>query len=117
WASFGAVSATNALLITSTTQVRYIPDGNNGETATFNFVAWDQTTGTASTNATPSYANPGSGGGTTAFSSQAATASLTVTSVNDAPTITNGATVTMIGADENTTSSGTTVNSILTSAS
>ena len=61
---FGSVSASNALLITSTTQVRYIPDGTNGETATFTFVAWDQTSGTASTNGTASYANPGAGGGT-----------------------------------------------------
>src|SRR5439155_19630 len=117
WASFGAVTATNALLITSTTQVRYIPDSANGETATFTFLAWDQTTGTASTNGTPGYANPGAGGGTTAYSSQSATASMTITSVNDAPTITNGATVTLTGTDENTTSSGTTATSILTSAS
>src|SRR5206468_2239540 len=80
WTAFGTVSSTNALLLTSTTQVRYIPDGLNGETATFGFKAWDQTTGTASTNATPGYANPGSGGGATAYSSQSATASITVTS-------------------------------------
>src|SRR6185369_9514396 len=104
WASFGSVSATNALLITSTTQVRYIPDGQNGETATFTFMAWDQTSGTASTNGTPGYANPGAGGGTTAYSSQSATASMTVTSVNDAPTITNGTTVTLTGTNEDATS-------------
>ena len=85
WAAFSAVSSTNALLITSTTQVRYFPDSQNGETATFGFMAWDQTTGTASTNGVPSYANPGGGGGTTAYSSQTATASMTITSVNDAP--------------------------------
>ena len=34
------------------------------------FRAWDTTTGTASTNATPSYANPGVGGGTSAYSSE-----------------------------------------------
>jgi hypothetical protein len=105
------------LLLTSTTQVRYIPDGNNGETATFGFIAWDQTTGAASTNSTPAYANPGSGGGTTAYSSQSATASITVISVNDAPTITNGTTVTLTGTNEDTTSAGTAVNSILTTAS
>src|SRR5206468_2999809 len=74
WTAFGSVSSTNALLLTSTSQVRYIPDSQNGETATFGFVAWDQTTGTASTNATPGYANPGA----TAYSSQSATASITV---------------------------------------
>ena len=85
WTAFGAVSSSNALLLTSTSQVRYVPDGQNGETATFDFVAWDQTTGTASINGTPSYADPGAGGGTTAYSSQTATASMTITSVNDAP--------------------------------
>ena len=85
WTAIGAVSATNALLLTSSSRLRYIPDGMNGETATFGFVAWDQTTGTASTNATPRYANPGSGGGSTAYSSQSATGSMTITSVNDAP--------------------------------
>ncbi len=88
WANFGSVSGTSALLLTSTTQVRYTPDGQNGETATFTFRAWDQTTGTASSNGTPSYANPGAGGGTTAYSSQTATASMTITAVNDAPAIT-----------------------------
>ena len=86
WTAFGAVSSSNALLLISTSQVRYVPDGDNGETATFGFVAWDQTTGTASVNGTPGYANPGSGGGTTAYSSQTATASITVTAVNDSPT-------------------------------
>ena len=117
WRGFGAVSATNALLINSTTQVRYIPDGANPETATFNFVAWDQTSGTASTNATPAYANPGAGGGTSAYSSQSSTASITVSAVNDAPTITNGANVVLAGTNEDTTSSGTTASTILTGSS
>lgn len=117
WSSFGAVSSSNALLVTSTTQIRYVPDGQNGETATFSFVAWDQTTGTASTSGTPRYANPGAGGGTMAFSSQSATASMTVASVNDAPTITNGTTVTLTGTNEDTTSTATTVDSLLTTAS
>ena len=87
WNSFGAVSATNALLLSATTQVRYVGDGANGEVASFGFRAWDATTSTASTNATPSYANPGAGGGTSEFSSESATANTTVTSVNDAPVL------------------------------
>src|SRR5207344_1322463 len=117
WAGFGAVSATNALLLDSGTQVRYIPDGSNGETATFGFKAWDQSSGSASTNATPSFANPGAGGGNTAYSSQSAAASMTVTAVNDAPTIGNGATVTLTATNEDTTSSATAVGTILTAAS
>src|SRR5205085_1274174 len=70
-----------------------------------------------STNATPGNANPGAGGGSTAYSIQAGLVSMTVTSVNDTPTITNGATVTLSTTNEDTTSNGTTVSSILTSAS
>ena len=87
WNTFGAVTSTNALLITSTTQVRYIPDSGNGETATFTYKAWDQTSGTASTNATANYATTASSGGTTAFSTNTDTAQIVVTSVNDAPTV------------------------------
>ncbi|MCU0782567.1 MAG: DUF2341 domain-containing protein [Verrucomicrobia bacterium] len=85
WTAFGTVSAANALLLNSTTQVRYLPDSQNGETATFGFKAWDQTTGTASINSAPAYANPGTGGGVAAYSSQSVTVSMTITSVNDAP--------------------------------
>jgi hypothetical protein len=86
WVDFGVVSADHALLLDSGTQVRYVPDGSNGETASFAFRAWDQTSGTASTG-TPSYANPEPGGGTTAFSAATATARMSATSVNDAPVL------------------------------
>ncbi len=88
WQNFGLVSNTNALLITSATLVRYIPDTVNGETATFTYRAWDRTTGTASTNTTASYTSTATNGGSTAFSSDTAAASLVVTSVNDVPVIT-----------------------------
>ncbi len=116
WNNFGAVTSTNALLITSTTQVRYQPNGQNGETATFTYRAWDQTSGTASTNSTANYATTASNGGTTAFSSNTATASMVVTSVNDAPTITNGYTHTLTSTNEDTNSSGTLASAILTGA-
>ncbi len=117
WNNFGAVTSTNALLITSSTQVRYQPNGQNGETATFTYRAWDQTSGTASTNSTANYASTASSGGTTAFSSNSATASMVVTSVNDAPTITNGYTHTLTSTNEDTNSSGTLASAILTGAS
>ncbi|WP_236621955.1 VCBS domain-containing protein [Novipirellula maiorica] len=84
WTSFSGITGTNALLLSASTQVRYQPDTLNGETATFDFVAWDTTTGSASSFGSPSYANPGSGGGTSAYSSESATASTVVTDVNDA---------------------------------
>ena len=84
WTSFGAVSSTNALLLNSTTLVRYAPDGENGETAQFGYQAWDRTTGSASSFGSPFYADASTAGGTTAYSSQAATAQIVVTPVNDA---------------------------------
>jgi uncharacterized delta-60 repeat protein len=87
WTDFGAVSSTNALLITSTDQIRYRPNTPNAEMASFSFKAWDQTTGIASANGTPSYANTSSSGGATAFSTNNAVAQISVISVNNAPVL------------------------------
>ncbi|WP_169816637.1 DUF4347 domain-containing protein [Rhodovibrio salinarum] len=87
WTAFGAVNTSSSLLLGSGSQVRYVP-GNTGETATFAFRAWDQTSGTASTNGSPQSADTSVIGGTTAFSTTSASASLTVTEINDAPTLT-----------------------------
>ena len=48
WTEWGAVSASHALLLSGSSEVRYVPDSTNGEMAIFTFVAWDQTTDTAS---------------------------------------------------------------------
>ncbi|HEV7371322.1 MAG TPA: hypothetical protein VGO20_19650, partial [Arenibaculum sp.] len=116
WTNFGTVSDGAALLLSSTTQIRYVPDAKNGETATFSFRAWDQTTGTASTNGARQTADATTNGGSSAFSTGVANASITVTAVNDAPTVTNGATHVFAGTDEDTTTGGTTVAAILASA-
>ncbi len=116
WTAFGSVSGGAALLLSSSTQVRYVPDGQRGETATFGFRAWDQTSGTASTNGSPSTADSSSNGGSTAFSSNSASASIAVSDVNDAPSLTGGATATLTGTNEDTTSGGTAVSAILTAA-
>ena len=85
WTSFGTVSASNALLISSSTQIRFAPDAENGETATFTYRAWDQTSGTASTNGSTSHGDTTTNGGVTAYSSETASAQIAVTDVNDAP--------------------------------
>jgi len=117
WHNFGAVSGANALLVTSTSQVRYIPDNNNGETGTFAFRAWDQTSGSASTNATATYGDSSTSGTTTAYSSEQATASITITAVNDAPTITNGNMYSFTSTNEDTNSVAVSASTILTNAS
>ncbi|MCZ8076491.1 MAG: Ig-like domain-containing protein, partial [Paucibacter sp.] len=49
WAAVGAVSGNSALLLSASSRLRYLPDGQNGETATLAYRAWDQSSGTAST--------------------------------------------------------------------
>ncbi len=62
--------------------VRFVPDADYNGSATITFRAWDKTSGSAG-----STANTGSTGDATAFSSASDTASITVTAVNDAPTV------------------------------
>ena len=81
WQSMGAVSTGAAMLLRSTDKIRFVPDGANGASPSFDFRAWDQSAGVAGTKADVS-----APGGGSAFSSEHGTASLTVTAVNDAPT-------------------------------
>lgn len=78
------VSATSALLLPVNTTLRYTPDGENGETATISYVAWDETTGHDGI----VEVDTTSGGDHSAFSTNSDTATLTVTAVNDAPVLT-----------------------------
>ena len=82
WSSFGSVSETGALLLRSSDLVRFVPDGNNGTQATFEYYAWDRTSGTEFGLENVSAGNRG---GTTAFSLTSGEAYIIVTPVNDAP--------------------------------
>ncbi|MDP5330908.1 MAG: hypothetical protein NWQ87_06000, partial [Litorivicinaceae bacterium] len=87
WTGLGTVSTSAGAVLSSTTQIRYVPDGVAGETPTLTFVAWDGTSGSASVNGAVSTADTTTNGGTTAFSTGTAQAQITVTDVNDAPTV------------------------------
>ncbi len=113
WTDFGAVSSTSALLLGSTTYIRYVPDGSNGETASLTFRAWDQTTGSASVNGIRSTADTSSNGGNTAFSIVTAVTNQPVTSVNDAPVMT-GVLPTLTGiTDTSINNAGNLVSSLI----
>lgn len=86
YTTLSSVSATSALLLSKDAKLRYTPDSKNGETPTITYRAWDATTGINGSRVDLSLAS--ARGGTTAFSLAADTASLTVTSVNDAPVLT-----------------------------
>ncbi|MBE9398609.1 DUF4347 domain-containing protein [Pontibacterium sp. N1Y112] len=88
WTDFaGSLAANNALHLDDSTYVRYIPDGVEGETATLTFIAWDQTSGTASTNGSAQVADASTGGDATVYSTGTASGSLVVSAVEDAPTV------------------------------
>lgn len=80
WSNIGAVDDGAALLLRSSDYIRFVPNGANGTTANFTYHAWDQTSGLAGTKV-----DAATNGGQTAFSTGAATASIVVTNVNDAP--------------------------------
>ncbi|RCK39313.1 hypothetical protein TH25_25425, partial [Thalassospira profundimaris] len=91
WTDVGEVSQSQALLLRATDKVRFVPNGENATTASISYHAWDQT-GSDSAGDKVSVATTGNA---TAFSTATDTASITVDPANDAPTVTNGATVTL----------------------
>jgi hypothetical protein len=108
WSALGAVSNTSALLLRSTDQLRFVPDGKNGTTASLTFRTWDQTSGTAGNKVSTA-----TSGGTTAFSTATATSTITVTSLNDAPVLTGAVNFTTITEDQ-TTNAGNLVSTLIT---
>ena len=92
WATL-APTAGDVVLLRSTDQVRFVPDSLNGTTGHLSYYAWDQATGMAGSTVSnvAGDANLANRGGTSSYSVDAGTVTLTVTDVNDAPTITNGA--------------------------
>lgn len=87
----GTLTTSNALLLDSTSRVRYLPNPSvPNETPAFQFVAWDRTSGIATTNGTERFGSILPGGGTSAYSIQSATARLSVSApVNNAPVLDN----------------------------
>ena len=77
WNSVGTVSTSSALLLRDTDLMRFVPDGLNSDSGSFNFYAWDQTSGTYGTKADVTAI-----GGSTAFSSVSDTVSITISDVS-----------------------------------
>jgi len=82
WNAVGVVSEAQALLLSSTDKIRFVPDGENGTEASFDYYLWDGTNG--------AHGDKGSvatRGGATSFSEDGASATIDVTPVDDAPVI------------------------------
>lgn len=85
WRSFSVVGPEYALLLKDSSRLRFLPNANWFGSATVQYLAWDQTRGTAG-----KYANlalAGVIGGASPFSNNSDTATVTVTPVNDAPVL------------------------------
>jgi hypothetical protein len=90
WKNMGELFESSALLLPADAQVRFLPKLNFNGTVTLSYRAWDRTgLGVAGDKLNIFNAN----GGTTAFSVDKESASLTVTPVNDAPVLALGPTV------------------------
>jgi|GEM_PF-6079255 len=72
--------STNALLLDSDSLVRFIPNTNFNGTSTFEFRAWDKSSGTIG-----GTTNPFALGGNNSISSDVEIATITINSVNDTP--------------------------------
>jgi hypothetical protein len=117
WVDMPAVSVTSALLLSPNTQIRYVGDENNGESASFSFRAWDQSSGASSTNGSPQTVDVSTNGGSTAFSYSEGSTTISVSNVNDAPTINVGTDYSMVSVNEDASSTATvSVSTILANA-
>jgi hypothetical protein len=115
WLSLGSPTAATARLLAADalTRIRFVPNANYNGTATITIRAWDQT-GTTAGQAGTSF-NITASGNATPFSSATANATITVTAVNDAPTIASANDLTAIDEDAttNVTNPGTLVSALL----
>ena len=81
--AIGAVSDSSALLLDGAAMIRFVPNADYNGTATFNYRAWDQSSGASGDSGVDASVN----GGVTAFSTATETATITINAVNDAPTV------------------------------
>ncbi|MGQ9826825.1 MAG: PKD domain-containing protein [Roseiflexus sp.] len=91
WLDVGTVSITSALTLEPTARIRFRPAANFFGQASITYRAWDRSDGAANGQRG---INPGNGGGTSAYSSATATATITVNPVNDPPEVTISSNVT-----------------------
>ncbi|MBL8795006.1 MAG: hypothetical protein JNM56_13940, partial [Planctomycetia bacterium] len=99
--NFGAVSASSALLLPDTYQLRFAPTADASGTASITYRAWDQSSGTAE--GTADLSQTSSRGGSTAFSTATKTLGINIAPVNDAPVLNNAGTPTLPSINEDTT--------------
>ncbi|MBI1407812.1 MAG: hypothetical protein GC145_16990 [Caulobacter sp.] len=111
WVAIGASSTASATTLAASTPIRFYPAGNfNGTAPALTAVLVDNSGGALTNGA---HIDVTTRGGSTAYSSGTVDLDLTVTAVNDAPTVINGASVTLMAVTEDTLSpAGDTVSNL-----
>ncbi len=104
WTDVGSVSESNALLLTKNDDIRFVPDTHNGTEATVDYYAWDQSSGSAGNKVDAS--TRGGSDATAAFSATGDTATISVSDVNDAPTISDAPSDQTVDEDDTLTIAG-----------
>ncbi|MFL6692567.1 MAG: hypothetical protein ACJ8GO_06370, partial [Ramlibacter sp.] len=100
WSTFTAVATADAELLAGTAEIRFVPGPDwNGVATGLSFRAWDLSGGTAAGTRADTRIN----GGSSAFSTGIAAASVTVRAVNDAPVQLNAAPAAVMGGSAGTT--------------
>lgn len=82
WVDVGVVGDTQALLLESSDSLRFVPDAENAAVASVSYYLWDGSSGVAGQRVDVT-----SRGDTTAFSTDADVATVTVSAVGDAPVV------------------------------
>ncbi len=90
WLDLGTPSLASARLLDATSAVRFVPTADFNGDATLRFKAWDQSAGSVGEQVDASVA-----GGTSEFSIAKATATVSVTPLNDAPVLDNSGSPTL----------------------
>lgn len=85
WKPVGSVSESNALLLRDRDRIRFVGYANRVGETSFDYHAWDQTTGAFGKYV--DFSSPGSTGGSTAFSQQSDTIYAKILAVNDRPVL------------------------------
>ncbi len=100
WTTLSSAADNSALLLAATDSIRFVPAQDYSGTVAngITFRAWDTTGGAAG-----STADTTTNGGVTAFSTATETASITIKSVNDAPTLTGFTTTATTNEDTSIT--------------
>ena len=116
WFSLDSAAVSASVLLDNNAQLRYAPDNKNAENVSLAVRAWDGSEGSASSGPSRQVLDTQTNGGQSAVSSEQATITLSVTDVNDAPTLNDANTYEMTKIDEDETSASVAVTSLLSDA-